>query len=46
MAPFIPVACGVATAISCVLFVQTGKGTVKTIRRRKKRHDRKARSGN
>ncbi len=46
MAPFIPIACGVATVISCALAVQTGKGTVRIIKRRKRRHARKARSGN
>ena len=41
MAPFIPIACGIATALTCALAVETGKGTKKTIERRKKRNARK-----
>ncbi len=42
MAPFIPVACGVATALTLALAVETGKGTKKVIERRKKRNAKKA----
>ncbi len=45
MAPFVTLACSVATVISGVLAVQTGKNVVKTIKRRKRRHVRKVRSG-
>ncbi len=44
MAPFIPVACGIATALTALLAVETGKGTKKTIERRKRRNARKNRS--
>lgn len=41
MAPLIQLACGAATILSYVLAVQTGKGTAKTINRRKRRNARK-----
>ncbi len=41
MAPFIPLACGIATALTCALAVETGKGTKKTIQKRKKRDARR-----
>ncbi len=41
MAPFIPIACSIAGAITCALVVETGKGTKKTIKRRQKRNARK-----
>lgn len=41
MAPFIPLACGVATALTFVLALETGKGTKRTIERRKRRNERK-----
>ncbi len=41
MAPFIPIACAVAGAITCALAIETGKGTKKTIKRRQKRDARK-----
>ncbi|WP_281167874.1 hypothetical protein [Desulfobacter curvatus] len=44
MAPFIPIACGLATILTCALAVETGKGTQKTIKRRKRRNVRKNRS--
>lgn len=44
MALFIPVACGIATILTCALTYETGKGTMKTIERRKKRYARKSRS--
>ena len=43
MAPFIPLACGIATALTFVLTVETGKGTKRTIERRKRRNPRKNR---
>ncbi|WP_275888489.1 hypothetical protein [Desulfobulbus alkaliphilus] len=44
MFAFIPVACSIATALTCILAIQTGKGTMRTIERKKKRNARKARS--
>ncbi len=44
MAPFIPIACGLATVLTCALAVETGKGTEKTIKRRKRKNARKNRS--
>jgi len=44
MAPFIPIACGLATILTCALAVETGKGTQKTIKRRKQRDAKKNRS--
>lgn len=38
MAPFIPIACGLATVLACALAVETGKGTQKTIQQRKRRN--------
>lgn len=43
MFAFIPFACCVATALTSILVYQTGKGTMKTIERKKKRNARKAR---
>nr|WP_321465099.1 hypothetical protein [uncultured Desulfobulbus sp.] len=43
MFAFIPIACSVATALTCLLAIQTGKGTMRTLERRKRRNARKAR---
>ncbi|WP_459918558.1 hypothetical protein [Desulfocicer niacini] len=41
MAFFIPIACSIATALTCALAVETGKGTKKTIERRKRKNARR-----
>lgn len=44
MFAFIPIACSVATALTCILAIQTGKGAMRAIERKKRRDARKARS--
>lgn len=44
MAIFIPLACGVATVLTCALGVETTKGTYKSLERRRKRDAKKVRS--
>ncbi len=44
MSAFIPVACTVATVLVCILAYRTGKGTLRTIERKKRKNVRNTRS--